>query len=411
MSATDVFPRNEFSYGTSDPTLWIFAEEGNYDTVRKTAAQINDLTPSWSESFCFDGASTIDFRLCFEIRDDYDPGFPKDRPPLLHSGCVDYSLAYGVHTASLSGVSQVQNDGLPVDPGTATLSFTISPHSPPSPPLAPEPRAPPPDAPLARGGRVAQLNAVFRRPDVAGGLASAGVILHQFDAMDDPNPDHRPWEPGRARVDTKDRISAALVNSRMTPDPGGNIPLYSFDLAGLILSAEYNQFSCSYPYDVGTTSRRCSAVWGTTPSCTPGCSSFDGDTRNWCDANSDSWKWINPACPWRPADLPKMMEAREEVRANEMMPPGKVWNDHKYYVEMVFDSEYYMNHLPHSILGVFYIDGNCGDAYDGPKCQDYARGAHRAMMSNFDLDPIQFPLVKLDLFNWKTPFTDDSPLA
>lgn len=71
--------------------------------------------------------------------------------------------------------------------------------------------------------------------------------------MDDPNPNGRAWIPGMGRSDTGDRISAAMVYADMVPEPGSNsIAIYSFDLAGIILSPIHNKLLCLYPYDAGS---------------------------------------------------------------------------------------------------------------------------------------------------------------
>ena len=50
--------------------------------------------------------------------------------------------------------------------------------------------------------------------------------------------------------------------------------------------------------------------------------------------------------------------------------------------------------------------GDCGDATDGPKCKDYAIGAHRSIKAHFGLSEAQLPLLKLDLWNQEAPFTE-----
>ena len=74
--------------------------------------------------------------------------------------------------------------------------------------------------------------------------------------------------------------------------------------------------------------------------------------------------------------------------------------------ELIFDAAYYTQNLPNSIEAVFYLDDNCGDAYDGPKCKDYGIGAQRAIARHFGLSVSHLPLLKLDLWNWDAPFTN-----
>ena len=384
------------NFGTTDPVLWVFQEPDNFDTVMKTAQQMDTLKPFWPEIFCMDLApdysnAGLGNRPCFEIRDDYDPHFPPDRPPLLHHGCTpEGSLDWGTVTVALSS--------------GASLSFFVSPRMPAPPPSPPSPPSPP--HPPPQRNVVDRLNRRFRDGGRGNDLSTAGVIIHQFDGMDDGNPDGRPWMPGVRRSETGDRISAALINGHMQPDPSFNIPIYSFSLSGLVMSPSANSLLCSYPYDVGSVERHC---WphGVSESCIPGCSRYRNDQDVWCDATagSNQWQHTRPACSWRPTDLGRMMEVREEVRRNKLKPPSKMWNDGKYYNELIFDAAYYTEHLPDSIEAVFYLDDDCGDSYDGPKCRDYGYGAHAAIASHFGLDADRLPLLKLDLWNWNAPFS------
>lgn len=384
--------RDEGSYGTTDPVLWVYSTPGyDYSTVQKTREQLNNLSPHWSETICLDFVPGDDDLPCFEIHDDYDPAFPPDRPPMLHQGCATARSmrSWGVVTVSLSKGARVFFNMAPRMPAP-----------PPMPPTIPSPAPPPPN------GNVAQrLNERFRRGSVQNDVTTAGVLVHQFDAMDDPNPDHSPWLPGVSHSETGDRISAALINAWMQADPGFNIPIYSFSLAGVILNPAHNRLLCSYPWDVGSLSRHC---WprGLSDKCIPGCSRHNGDTDLWCAPGTDRWKVDVPACAWRPEQLGEMMKVREEVRRDKLKPPQKMWNDNKYYAELIFDAAYYVDHLPDSIEAVFFLDDNCGDAYDGPKCKNYGIGARDAIAKHFGLDHKRLPLLKLDLWNWQEPFSE-----
>ena len=236
------------------------------------------------------------------------------------------------------------------------------------------------------------------------------MIIHQFDALDDPDPNGAPWLLGVGRPDTGDRISANMVNAHMQPEPppnDGRIPLYSLSLSGLVLSPKHNRLWCSYPFDSGTLERVC---WprGWSEDCTPGCT----DPKHWkntlwCEKDRHDWP-----CAWHPADLKYMLDQREEIRAKEVKPFGKFWDDNKFYNELVFDAAHFTEQLPASIEGLFFLaGGDCSDITDGPKCEDYARGAHENMKRHFGLTDEQFPLLRLDPNDWDTPFTIDSPPA
>ena len=358
--------RNEGpKYGTSDPELWVYEGQGNFGTVQKTKAAMNSLDPVWTETICVRlgeldrprttgnatarrsplllGTPRADFRTCFDIRDDFDPavGDPTGgHSPLLHFGCVMLTQSWDDRQQAVQ-----LNGGV-------TLYFkqvVASLAPPPSPPSLPSPPSPPPSLDVAT-----VLNVRFRNGGPTGDLASAGVLVHrtsartrtaavwhlqlndcahfflffpctvaEFDAMDDPDPDGEPWIPGRGRWDTGDRISASLVYYRMVPDPGYNIPIYSFDLAGLILSPTRNRLLCAYPFDVGSLSRICHPR-GVSASCVPGCTPYLYHST-WCDLNNDEWP-----CAHRPSALAAVMERRDEISFSAKKPDEKMWDDNKF---------------------------------------------------------------------------------
>ena len=128
-----------------------------------------------------------DFRTCFDIRDDGldDPNGRVDptggHASLLHFGCTTFTAAAswdrGVQTVSLNGGARLLFRYVMTEPAP-----------PPAPPLPPLPPGPPPlwPGPL---DVVERLNQRFRNGRPSADLASAGVLVHQFDTMDDPDPD------------------------------------------------------------------------------------------------------------------------------------------------------------------------------------------------------------------------------
>jgi len=103
--------------------------------MQKSAVVMNNLSPTWDETICVSREAREDTRTCFDIRDDFDPGFPKDRPPLLHFGCV--------------GAEQLILSAAPIHVGLsdgATLTFVVLPQAP-APPPSPSPPPSPPNGP------------------------------------------------------------------------------------------------------------------------------------------------------------------------------------------------------------------------------------------------------------------------
>ena len=62
---------------------------------------------------------------------------------------------------------------------------------------------------------VDELNARFAAGRPSDTLRSAGILIHQFDGRDDPNPDGTPWMPQRNDASS---ISAAVVNKALEPE-------------------------------------------------------------------------------------------------------------------------------------------------------------------------------------------------
>ena len=92
------------------------------------------------------------------------------------------------------------------------------------------------------------------------------------------------------------------------------------------------------------------------------------------------------------------MQTRDELSKRGEFYHHKMWNDGKFYDEHIFDAFTFTSNLPKSIVAFFFIRGNCGDAYDGPKCESYVRLAHANFLRHFGLTRDDVPLVRLDLF-------------
>jgi hypothetical protein len=63
---------------------------------------------------------------------------------------------------------------------------------------------------------VDRINRRFHAGHPSIDVGSAGVLIHQFDSLDDSNPHGEPWMPGAGqRGGRADRISAAIINGHM----------------------------------------------------------------------------------------------------------------------------------------------------------------------------------------------------
>lgn len=106
--------------------------------------------------------------------------------------------------------------------------------------------------------------------------------------VDDGNPEGTPWIPGTGMMydnanneccistyDKGDRISATLFNGAMTPELGGNVPIFSFGLGGLVLSPSHNALFCSYAC----------ALWGVSTSRFHDRRTLGGHVRHTCTSD------------------------------------------------------------------------------------------------------------------------------
>ena len=84
IRANHVPAQDEGNFGTSDPQLWVYEGQGNFDTVQKTASVLDDLNPTWGGRVCVSTRPRQDRRTCFDIRDDY----PWGDGDLLAFGCT-----------------------------------------------------------------------------------------------------------------------------------------------------------------------------------------------------------------------------------------------------------------------------------------------------------------------------------
>ena len=205
--------------------------------------------------------------------------------------------------------------------------------------------------------------------------------------------------------------------------------MYSFDLGGIIISPWKARLLCSYPFDVGTVSRKkCSDPNPGMQHCIPGCTPNDwranggsewGSRGIWCPPVDHTASWESQAerfeaiqfsgqpCAWKPEHLAMMMKLRDGYSEHNKYNSRKTWDDHKYYSELILDASPFTHSLPHSIEAFFFQPGrkDCFDAFDGHKCEAYARAAHRAFLDRFSLSWNDVPLLKLDIFNWQQPFS------
>mmetsp|Transcript_14278 Transcript_14278/g.37045 ORF Transcript_14278/g.37045 Transcript_14278/m.37045 type:complete len:429 (-) Transcript_14278:111-1397(-) len=202
---------------------------------------------------------------------------------------------------------------------------------PPSPPLNPSPPQPPPGPPAATA---ASINMRFRNGRPSNDLQEAGLLVHQFDGLED-------WQSGGFRPcrsgwcnNRYDHTSFSLINQR---NP------VTFNRQGGVILASYTPIACSYAGDGGTQSIN-----------------------------------IEYACSLTTAFGPNNLKGMLQTQEGSQ---GKSSN----YNEVVVPSRFWDAHLPFIVEAVFYIDDD-----------KQARAAYEALLRTYNLTTMQIPLLRYD---------------
>ena len=92
---------------------------------------------------------------------------------------------------------------------------------------------------MHRGSAVDRINARFRLGQPSDNVEAAGVLLHQFDDMEDTNAPWMPCPQFKWCGEFGDRFSASMINARLPPGgPPGLIGIFSNTVAGFIFAPD-----------------------------------------------------------------------------------------------------------------------------------------------------------------------------
>ena len=280
------------------------------------------------------------------------------------------------------------------------------PQPPPPPPPPPPPQPPPPPPPAVTAEEVAQtLNARFHAGGPRGasiGLASAGVLVSQFDELSDKD---RPWEhtADNRYSAFSDRKSAMLLYSGM-PEASdawmsGAIPIFTKEAGGFVLRPSVFEGTggllCSYAYDSHTFGKKC-APKGLSETCVPGCQTDPPGKCNWCDADGCR-QW--GGCAHRPAELHTMLADHDTIQPHGLVEHGRGYN------ELVFNAARWNEQMPWTFEAIFYLaTPRCAEL---PGCKARAEVVHRFFREDYGYpqDPRSHaPLLRFDPWDWEAPF-------
>ena len=189
--------------------------------------------------------------------------------------------------------------------------------------------------------------------------------------------------------------------------------------------------NCAYGCDGSTDEQKPLSCAGSLhpDDCVVGC----GDPPNWCNRSAPhdlSAEWFagklndlcglwgnpngSPSRPWRPADL-----AGAGGMLDLFQRFGAVFDGtfhYSGYNEFVVETRPWLEGLPHSVEGIFYVECEDDDRrnlafYDllAPTCaeaRERAREMHQLFLSEFRVAAEHFPLLALRPSNWHEPFVD-----
>ena len=112
-------------------------------------------------------------------------------------------------------------------------------------------------------------------------LANAGVLVHQFDAMDSGG-GHPAWLPCSTSewcARYRDRVSVSVVNAALPH-------VFDADKPGFLVSPAVAVVLCAFAGDGGTMHKNCEPVGQPLERCTPGCTSNGWGAPKWCKDNA-----------------------------------------------------------------------------------------------------------------------------
>jgi hypothetical protein len=289
-----------------------------------------------------------------------------------------------------------------------------------------------------RGDGFEPLNARFRggRPSTI--PSEAGVLIHSWDKMEDPE---QPWLPClQERCERHERgktnfLPASIIYYAM-PHPNSTIPMFGGGLrGGVVLRPMPSELRCAYPADGNSRWR------------SDGCSCpFIGHVQSGRARASHCVHWCQPpvrASPpfreetllktlrcsgkaWPPSHLEQMLSRTRHafelllatnqtdrqrwlVRSiNEVVVSPTAWN-----ASLDDQLARWNASMPRMVEAFYYPISRHGECcnHDGKcsaGCGDFERAAHARFLAQHGVTAAQVPLLQLRRDNWHEPFACDT---
>ena len=192
---------------------------------------------------------------------------------------------------------------------------------------------------------VERINRRYESGRPSNDVASAGVLLHIFDAVD-----VRPWnEASLKRKHDPDTLAATIVNKRRMQIA------YGYGCAGFVVHPVSTTVKCAYERDAGSLRFACSPDSGypmakhtlhhPNGTCLGGCGA------EWCSSWGTHSKGSATPCAWR--RLSDAMRAQERTPPHEAAASCSRGPEACVYNEVVIDLAIWRSSLPRSIDAVF----------------------------------------------------------
>jgi len=245
------------------------------------------------------------------------------------------------------------------------------------PPPPPVISPPPPPRRVPAAELVERLNGRFKNGRPTSALVTAGVLVRQFDKLDDKD---RPWRPcPQTGPDNwckglADRWASSVVNRNARH-------LYMVDRGGLVVSPSVELF-CACPEDCNSQAKLCDPLGGDGSSCIPGCYPMGQQ----CPDLDRTYE-----CSFPPTHL------RDALMAQQARHDYRDRNN-----EMVVDLRSMSSNLPNSIQAFFLLSTSTDEGY--------VRAARKTFLLDYGLTEDSGPPLLLLSFEGGS-ISGDAPFA
>jgi hypothetical protein len=243
---------------------------------------------------------------------------------------------------------------------------------------------------------VSKLNVRYSNGSATDELRYSGVLIHQWDDLEDIN---ARWQPCSIPENTcqfkdpyDDRVSCSVINAKLPRRADGSIPLFSYSRGGVLINPEeaLSNMTCSWPGDGGSMTRTnhgcgCQNDSSLIPNTTHTKCVEAQPCDNWCDPVGPGPFIKCHQCAWKESQLGQMLTLQSQASSQ--------------YNEVLVTASNWRAGLPHTI-DAFFFPSNCG-----APCRDEVTATHAQFLQKFAKTAAEVPLLSLDITSKLTPFS------